>query len=227
MWPAQGRRSSAIEDRDARPRPASPPVTTSAPGRPGADPARSSSGIGTVADRPTRRLRGASAASRARPSASRSPRLVPASGVQLVDDDRRRPANIVAASAQDEQQRQRCSGVVISICGGWRRWLALARCGRRVAGARLHRHRQADLGDRRLRLRCDVDRQRLQGRDVERVQPRFFPRPPARLGRRRVFRSATAGSPPASCRRRSARSAARHVAPGVLRVEASTPATRP
>ena len=41
---------------------------------------------------------------------------------------------------------------------------------RRVAGAGLDLDRQAHLGDRRLQIARDVDRERLQRRDVERVQ---------------------------------------------------------
>ena len=49
--------------------------------------------------------------------------------------------------------------------------LALALRGRRVAGAGLDADRQAHLGDRRLEVARDVDRERLERRDVERVQP--------------------------------------------------------
>ena len=49
--------------------------------------------------------------------------------------------------------------------------LALALRGRRVAGARLDADRQLHLGDRALEIARDVDRERLQRRDVERVQP--------------------------------------------------------
>ena len=93
--------------------------------------------------------------------------------------------------------------------------LALALGGRRVAGARLEPDRQAHLAHRDFQVARDVDRQRLQRRDVERVQAlrlrgcrgrseTSFPAgvaadavPPASAGTRR-----------ASCRRRSARSAA-------------------
>ena len=56
------------------------------------------------------------------------------------------------------------------------------------------------LGDRRPEVAADVGGERLQRRDVEGVQPRRRARPRARSG--------SAGSRPASCRRRSARSAA-------------------
>src|SRR5581483_1287436 len=53
--------------------------------------------------------------------------------------------------------------------------LALAFRGRRVAGAGLDADRQPHLGDRLLEIARDVDRQRLQRRDVERVQPALAP----------------------------------------------------
>ncbi len=48
--------------------------------------------------------------------------------------------------------------------------LAAALVRRRVAGARLGAHRQRHLGDRRHQVALDVDRQRLERRDVERVE---------------------------------------------------------
>ena len=98
--------------------------------------------------------------------------------------------------------------------------LALALRRRRVAGAGLDPDRQLHLGDRRLEVARDVDRERLQRRDVERVQPALAPHARGRwrssaacvaLGARHASRSAPPASaeiPPASCRRRSARSAA-------------------
>ena len=127
--------------------------------------------------------------------------------------------------------------------------LALALRGRRVAGAGLDADRQPHLGDRRLEVARDVDRERLQRRDVERVQPalaahvaaggdetamrscsrcgfelethttpqRSLPRLRGRDREARAScrpsccdstRPASAEIPPASCRRRSARSAA-------------------
>ena len=59
--------------------------------------------------------------------------------------------------------------------------LALAPRGGGVAGAGLHRHRQVHLGDRRFEIARHVHRQRLERRDVERVQAAlagsFGPRP--------------------------------------------------
>ncbi len=53
--------------------------------------------------------------------------------------------------------------------------LALALRRRRVAGAGLDPDRQLHLGDRRLEIARDVDRERLQRRDVERVQSALAP----------------------------------------------------
>ncbi len=53
--------------------------------------------------------------------------------------------------------------------------LALALRRRRVAGAGLDPDRQLHLGDRRLEVARDVDRERLQRRDIERVQPALAP----------------------------------------------------
>src|SRR5262245_11701024 len=49
--------------------------------------------------------------------------------------------------------------------------LPLAPGGRRVAVAGLYPDRQRHLGDRRFEVARDVDRQRLERRDIERVQP--------------------------------------------------------
>jgi hypothetical protein len=51
--------------------------------------------------------------------------------------------------------------------------LALALRCRRVAGAGLDADRQSHLGHRPLEVACDVDRERLQRGNVERVQPAF------------------------------------------------------
>ena len=73
--------------------------------------------------------------------------------------------------------------------------------------------RQAHLVDRLRQIALDVDGQRLQRRDVERVDAAFgFARPPLRARRRSIR---PAGSRPASCPRRSARSAAPIRRPGM------------
>ena len=68
--------------------------------------------------------------------------------------------------------------------------LALALVGRRVAGAGLHRHRQAHLANRLAEISLDVDGQRLERRDVERVDAaarlaRLAFRPLGEVGQRR------------------------------------------
>ena len=120
--------------------------------------------------------------------------------VDLVHHDRARGRRRSPARRAGEQQRQALRRGQQDL----RRVLALAGAavGGRVAGAGLDADGQAHLLDRRGQVARDVDRQRLQRRDVEGVQP---------LGRgaRGAGRPGSAGSRPASCRRRSARSAAR------------------
>ncbi len=101
--------------------------------------------------------------------------------------------------------------------------LALALRGRRVAGARLDADRQPHFGDRRFQIARDIDGERLERRDVERVQSALAPHAAAGGDRAAAspHRCARGGelkrrsTPPgsaeirrASCRRRSARSAA-------------------
>ena len=133
--------------------------------------------------------------------------------VQLVEHDALEAAEQIGRVGAGEQQRQllrRGQQDVGRIAA-----LALALRGRRVAGAGLDADRQAHLADRRFEVARDVDRERLQRRDVERVQALRAPQVlagrnhPARLGA--ALAQAPPGSaetPPASCRRRSARSAA-------------------
>ena len=137
--------------------------------------------------------------SRATPSASWSPRLVPASAwTSSITMQARRPKK--AGASGSESSTARLSGVVSRICGGVARWRA-----RRLAGVSpvrvsmvmgrpivLHRARQ---------VAGDVGGQRLQRADIERVQAGArgcAPDPPG-----------WAGTRPGSCRRRWARSAAR------------------
>ena len=100
--------------------------------------------------------------------------------------------------------------------------LALPFRGRRVAGAGLDPDRQPHFGDRRFEVARDVDRERLQRRDVERVQAARALKVAAggdelafcRHGCRwrgedgRSIRPGSAEIRRASCRRRSARSTA-------------------
>ena len=126
--------------------------------------------------------------------------------MQLVEDrhiaDPRRSARRPSPASSSAT----CSGVVSRMSGGSSFWRWRLCAG--VSPVRVSmRDRQAHLGDRLLEVALDVDGQRLQRRDVERVDAAM------RLARlalrpRRRDRSASAGSRPASCRRRSARSAA-------------------
>ncbi len=77
--------------------------------------------------------------------------------------------------------------------------LTLALACRRVAGAGLDPDRQLHLGDRRLEIACDVDGERLQRRDVERVQPALAPEVAAggdQFSRRQAREATAVASPP-------------------------------
>ena len=107
--------------------------------------------------------------SRARPSDSRSPRFDVTSACNSSRMTRLSEPNRYGASA-DASSSASCSGVVSRMS---RRIaaLALALRGRRVAGARLDADRQPHLRNRRFEIARDVDGERLERRDVERVQP--------------------------------------------------------
>ena len=89
-------------------------------------------------------------------------------GMQLVDDHAFQAGEELRRIGIGEQQRQRFRRGHQQV----RRPLALAQPAalRRVAGAALGPHRQLHLGDRHLEIAADVGGQRLQRRDVERVQ---------------------------------------------------------
>ena len=125
--------------------------------------------------------------------------------MQLVEDDVAQVREEARGVRRGDQQRQLLGRGQQDVgrLSFWR-WRL---CARRVAGARLDRDRQAHLVDRLAEVALDVDGQRLQRRDVERVDAACAS-PGLRLRPRRRDRSASAGSRPASCRRRSARSAA-------------------
>jgi hypothetical protein len=90
-------------------------------------------------------------------------------GVDLVDDDGRKTGEQGEAVLVAQKQAQRFRRGQQDL----RRPHPLARLavGGRVAGARLDPDRQRHLGDRRQEVALHVDRERLQRRDVERVQP--------------------------------------------------------
>ena len=88
--------------------------------------------------------------------------------MQLVEDDALERAEQIRRVGGGEQQRQllrRGQQDLRRVAA-----LALALGGRRVAGARLDADRQAHLGDRRFQVARDIDSERLERRDVERVQ---------------------------------------------------------
>ena len=111
---------------------------------------------------------GARRSSRARPSDSRSPRFEVTSECSSSSTMRLSVANRYGASADGEQQRELLGRREQDV--GRIAALALALRGRRIAGAGLDPDRQPHLGDRLLEIARDVDRERLQRRDVERVQ---------------------------------------------------------
>ncbi len=90
-------------------------------------------------------------------------------GVDLVDHQRAQPSEHLRGIGIGEQQAQGFGRGQQHL----RRLHPLPRLaiGRRVAGARLNADGQAHLGDRAEQVALHVDRQRLQRRDVERVQP--------------------------------------------------------
>ena len=89
-------------------------------------------------------------------------------GMQLVDDDAAQAREELLGVGVAQQQRQRFRRRHQQV--GRPLALAQAPALRRVAGAALGAHRQLHLGDRQLEVAADVGRQRLQRRDVERVQ---------------------------------------------------------
>ena len=103
--------------------------------------------------------------------------------MQLVEDHALERAEQIRRVGGGEQQRQllrRGQQNIRRIAA-----LALALRGRRVAGAGLDADRQTHLGDRRFEVARDVDGERLERRDVERVQPAFAAQVAA--GGERVF----------------------------------------
>ena len=131
-------------------------------------------------------------------------------GMQLVDDHALQVREELRRIEIGQQQRQRFRRGHQQVG----RPLALAQPAalRRVAGPALRAHRQLHLGHRLFEVAADVRRQRLQRRDVERVQlalPLLVGQVLAGLAPLREFDQGRKETRPASCRRRSARSAAR------------------
>ena len=97
--------------------------------------------------------------------------------VQLVEHDalqRREQERRVVGRQQQRQLLRRGEQDIRRIAP-----LPLPSRHRRIAGAGLDPDRQAHLGNRRLQIARDIDRKRLQRRDVERVQPAAAANPAA------------------------------------------------
>ena len=167
---------------------------------------------------------GASRHSRASPSDKQIAALRGHQRVQLVEHDalqRRKQKRRVVGRQQQRQLLRRGEQDVRRIAP-----LPLPPRHRGVAGAGFDLDRQRHLGDRGFQIARDIDRQRLQRRNVERMQAaaallrrvrwrRVFCHLPAQ-GKERKAPPASAGTRPASCRPRWARSAASNDRPGLL-----------
>ncbi len=166
---------------------------------------RSSSGWATVAESPTVRRPGTKRLKPRQAERQQVAALGRDQRVQFVEHHIAQVGEEAARILRRDQQRELLGRGQQDV--GRVELLALALVLRRVAGARLQRDRQAHLGDRLAEIALDVDGERLERRDVERVDAaRGFAG--AALRTRSRDRSAPAGSRPASCPLRSARSAA-------------------
>ena len=170
MWPAQGSVASGSRMPTSGSAPASPRTMRHAPPARASDSAAGGRGAATVADRPTKRgPRRQSRAAGPGPSASRAPRLLSARACISSSTTRRRPAKSRRRPGR-RAAAPAISGVVSRMSGGCVRWRCAAVL-RRVAGAGLDRGPAAPISSTgRVEVARDVDRQRLQRRDVERVQ---------------------------------------------------------
>ena len=121
------------------------------------------------------RIIGASRRSRARSKLRRSPRLPATMACSSSKMMRRRSAKRCAASGEASSSAT-CSGVVSNMLGGSTRWRLRLKV--EVSPVRVSMRRpslRSAAGDAQVAL--DVDGQRLQGRDVERVQAGAVARP--------------------------------------------------
>ena len=89
-------------------------------------------------------------------------------GVQLVEHDAAQIGEQRERVRRGEQERHLLRGRQQDVRRAFA--LALALGDRGVAGARLDRHAEPEVGHRPAEVALDVDRQRLQGRDIERVE---------------------------------------------------------
>ncbi len=195
-WPAQGTRSSVRGWRSRAVRRLRPPRDRTA--RSARRALRHQPAAQFVAARrPWRRGRrcvrpGAMERRRARPRARRSPRLEVTSACNSSSTTVSRSEKKVSASPAAMRSAS-CSGVVSRMSGG-NQLLALAARGGGVAGAGLHGDGQAHLRHGLFEVALDVDGERLQRRDVERVDGRGGGFPASRRAARRC-RSGRAGNP--------------------------------
>ena len=121
--------------------------------------------------------------------------------MQLVDDDHAKRAEQARRIAMRQHQCDLLRRGEQDV--GGLETLALAAGGRCIAGAGLERDRQPHLGNRFSQVAGDIDGKRLQRRHIEGVNAGML------LGTApSEIRQGSAGSRPASCRRRSGRSAA-------------------
>ena len=93
--------------------------------------------------------------------------------MQLIENDALERTEQIGRVIGREQERElfrRCEQNIRRIAA-----LALALRGRRVAGTRFDADRQPHIRDRCFQIARNVDRERLQRRDIERVQAAFAP----------------------------------------------------
>ena len=130
--------------------------------------AQSSSGSATVAESPIVFSPGASFLKPREPERKKIAALRHDERMKLVEDHRREPREEAPRVLRGDQKRHLLRRRQQDV--GRIELLPLPFVDRRVAGARLEPDRQAHLGDRRFEVAVDVDGERLQGRDVERVR---------------------------------------------------------
>ena len=134
----------------------------------GASQARNASGSATVAERPMRRAAGACASTRDSASDSSTPRFEVTSECNSSSTMTVLRSFSICAAPGSATRSETCSGVVMRMSGGFSRWrlrrnAACRRCASRcVTGKPISR-------DRRFEIARDIDGERLERRDVERV----------------------------------------------------------
>ena len=204
IWPAQGRRSRGVEDR--RPGAARPARPSMARPRLPPEPshAASSSGQATVADRPTRRACGASARQPRQAERQEIAALGAGERVQLVDDDAAQAGEDLAA-----RRGRRAAAPAIPAWSSAAAAAARAGAGGGSAACRRCGSRAAPAAPSRRSARRGCAGCRPPAPSAARCRACAAPA----CGAARPARSGWAGTRRASCRRRSARSAARSSLP--------------